>query len=245
MIIQKQFASHNFDSREGEIDMIVIHSTHISFEESIHRLCHPTDFKVSAHYVIDLDGSIYRLVEEEHRAWHAGVSYWRGREKLNNFSIGIELVDTDAGLQRLSGFTVQQMHSVIALCKDIVARYGIKPHNIVAHSDIAPSRKDDPGEEFNWQLLASQGVGLYPTIDSLPDDDEVIADYQDTGDHVAAIQVLLAKYGYQVEGTGVFDDATRDAVIAFKRHFQPDYVTAEFSMRSRRILEAIVYRSSE
>jgi N-acetylmuramoyl-L-alanine amidase len=156
--------SPNFDDRpEGTIiDTIIIHYTGMETAQgALQRLCDPAS-KVSAHYMIDLDGTTHALVDEDKRAWHAGVSYWRGRTQINNNSIGIELVNRghEFGYAK---FPELQMSALITLCKAIQKRHPIKPELILAHSDIAPTRKIDPGEKFNWKSLAKKhGIGLWP-----------------------------------------------------------------------------------
>lgn len=243
-VINQQFQSPNFDEREGGIiDMIVIHSTHMTFKDSIERLCDPQS-KVSCHYVINLDGSTYQLVQNSKRAWHAGESFWRGREKLNNYSIGIELVDTDVTGARINYFSALQMKSIIDLCLDLIAQYNIKQYNIVAHSDIAPSRKDDPGEFFNWSELSENGVGIYHNISKF-NDDELLLKYGDQGDSVKKIQVLLAEYGYKINIDGVYGKEMQDVVIAFKRHFAPSLeLNGDFSRHLLNVLEQVIAKSS-
>jgi N-acetyl-anhydromuramyl-L-alanine amidase AmpD len=161
--INRDFSSPNFSKRHRIIDIIVIHSTHIPCKESIEVLCNQSS-NVSCHYLIDLNGKIYQLVEDEKKAWHAGKSYWRGKSSINDNSIGIELVDTDDKGARLASFPKAQMDSLIDLLKPLIKKYNIPSYNIVAHSDIAPDRKDDPGENFDWSLLAAHKIGRYHTV---------------------------------------------------------------------------------
>ena len=141
--------------------MLVLHYTGMkSAAEAVARLRDP-EAKVSSHYVVDEDGSVLRLVAERLRAFHAGVSYWRGRRVLNNPSIGIEIVNPghEWGYR---AFPAAQMDAVRALCLEILGRHAIPAHNVVAHSDIAPTRKQDPGELFDWEGLAAAGIGVWP-----------------------------------------------------------------------------------
>ncbi|MCW8952860.1 MAG: N-acetylmuramoyl-L-alanine amidase [Rhodospirillales bacterium] len=208
-----QRPSPNFDDRpEGvPIDMLVIHYTGMkTAEAALERLSDP-EAKVSAHYVIDENGSVIRLVAEENRAWHAGVSSWRGESDVNGRSIGIELVNPGREFgYRL--FTEPQMESLAVLAADIVRRHAIPDRNVVGHSDVAPDRKEDPGELFEWDRLAREGIGLWPAWAKAPTRD------------VAAVQRALAQYGYGLEASGVLDDATRKVVAAFQRHFRPERV---------------------
>lgn len=160
--------SPNFDSRDGQpVDMLVLHYTNMpTGKEALDRLCDPTA-KVSAHYMVDEDGTVYRLVAEENRAWHAGVSYWRGNSNINQRSIGIEMANP-GHTWGYRPFPPAQMESVIELCKGIVSRHAIPARNVVGHSDICPNREDkmDPGVLFDWKGLAEQGIGLWPTSPS-------------------------------------------------------------------------------
>ncbi len=157
-----QRPSPNFDSRDGQtIDMLVLHYTGMpTAREALDRLC-DAQAKVSAHYVVDEDGTIYQLVAEENRAWHAGVSAWRGHSNINQRSIGIEIVNRGHEFG-YHPFPVEQMKSVAALCKGVVSRHAIPKRNVVGHSDVAPTRKEDPGELFDWKMLATQKIGLWP-----------------------------------------------------------------------------------
>lgn len=239
-VIKDKYNSPNFDNREDAIiDMLVIHSTHLSFAETMDRLC-SSKAKVSCHYVIDLNGEVYRVVKDQHRAWHAGVSYWRGRDEINNYSIGIELVDTDEENVRITKFHPKQMDSLILLCTSIITKYDIPPYNVVAHSDIAPSRKDDPGEEFNWKLLVKNNIGIYPDADLQKSTKNTLIKYNDQGAEVVKLQQLFAEYGYKISVDGVFDEETQDTVIAFKRHFYPDQVNDIMDTTALGVLENIV-----
>jgi len=151
--------SPNQDDRPLPVDMLILHYTGMqSAQAAIDRLRDPAA-KVSSHYVVDEDGAIYRLVAEEQRAYHAGISYWRGRTALNDCSIGIEIVNPghEWGYRP---FPDAQMQAVRSLCLEILARHAIPARNVVGHSDVAPNRKQDPGELFPWRWLAGQGVGL-------------------------------------------------------------------------------------
>jgi N-acetylmuramoyl-L-alanine amidase len=156
--------SPNYHSRgdPARIDMLVLHYTGMqSAQAAIERLCDP-DARVSAHYVIDENGTVSRLVPEICRAFHAGVSCWEGESDLNRVSLGIEIVNP--GHERgYRPFPNAQMISVEHLCRDLLSRYDIPSHRVVGHSDIAPDRKTDPGELFDWARLARAGIGIWPT----------------------------------------------------------------------------------
>jgi len=192
--------SPNFQPRpEGAIiDMLVIHYTGMpSAQAALDRLCDPAA-EVSAHYLIDETGEVHALVDEESRAWHAGVSSWRGRSDVNSRSIGIELANPghEWGYRP---FPPAQMAALADLAHGILARWPIPERNVVGHSDVAPRRKQDPGELFDWYWLARCGIGLWPTPG------------QSTTGEAAA---LLADYGYDIAEPGA-------AVLAFQRHFRP------------------------
>jgi N-acetylmuramoyl-L-alanine amidase len=211
--------SPNFNERPpgAPIDTLVLHYTGMrSGEEAIARLCDP-EAKVSAHYVVEEDGRVFALVPEEKRAWHAGVSHWRGRDNLNDTSIGIEIVNPghEFGYRP---FPAAQMEAVAALCQGILERHPIPPRNVIGHSDIAPDRKEDPGELFDWAGLSRLGVGLWPQEAALSS--SALAQ-GDKGEAVAQLQQDLARYGYRLEISGQFDEATRLVVVAFQRHFRP------------------------
>lgn len=147
------YPSPNFGDRRLPVDMIVIHYTEMTdTAKTLAHLSNP-DAEVSSHYLIDYDGTIYRLVDEEKRAWHAGVSRWQGVADVNSRSIGIEIMNDGK-----KPYTPAQMNALAALCHDIKSRHVIKPENIVGHSDVAPVRKIDPGPHFDWAWLARQGI---------------------------------------------------------------------------------------
>lgn len=163
IIIQKP--SMHFDERQSSISMIVFHATATkSLEETFSILIDKEEKpRVSAHYVIDRDGAIYQLVDESKRAWHAGVATWgKIKEDLNSCSIGIEFQCPATGEQTFNEFTIAQIKTGIILCADIMKRYHIKPKNVVAHSDIAPGRKFDPGMTFPWEMFWFSGLADNP-----------------------------------------------------------------------------------
>lgn len=197
--------SLNFDSRERQVDMLVLHYTGMqSGEEAIARLCDPAS-KVSAHYVVDEDGSVFALVPEEMRAWHAGVSFWRGVENVNHNSIGIEIVNHghEFGYRP---FTAVQYAALVPLCQKIKQRWGIEDVNIVGHSDIAPERKQDPGELFDWKLLAENGVGLW--IDERRETRNEKRDLTNLGyrNHDSASITAFQRHWRQSKVDGVWDE---------------------------------------
>ena len=208
-----QRPSPNFNERkiEGGPSFIIIHYTNMtSAEAAIDRLCDPAA-EVSAHYLIDHDGTITQMVEEGSRAWHAGVSFWDGVHDLNSHSIGIEL-DNPGHAHGYRSFPARQMTALIQLCRDIKTRHPIRPDRVLGHSDIAPSRPDkiDPGILFDWPTLANAGIGLYPAPDEL--------DYDTATELVGNrrwLASMLKSYGYGP------DASFAENVTAFQRHFHP------------------------
>jgi N-acetylmuramoyl-L-alanine amidase len=217
--------SPNFGPRRGSgrPDMLLLHYTGVAdVAQAIDWLSRP-ESKVSAHYVIDEDGRITQLVAESMRAWHAGVAVWKGEADVNSSSVGIELQNPGHELG-YPDFPDAQLRALEALALDIIARHRIRPERVLAHSDVAPTRKRDPGEKFPWARLAAVGIGHWVQPEPLDAADEVGPDAETAGSpaRVAATQALLAAYGYGLEATGVADCATRGVVRAFQRHFRPE-----------------------
>lgn len=177
------------------------------------------DCKVSCHYVVDVDGTITQMVPESLRAWHAGQSSWRGETDLNSLSIGIE-IQNPGHAGGYPEFSKAQMQAVLDLSKDIVARHGIRPDGVLGHSDIAPGRKIDPGEKFDWKWLAENGVGVWVAPAPISDDDAGLGPGA-VGAEVRAVQEALRDYGYGIEVSGVHDERSVTVVTAFQRHFRP------------------------
>ncbi|MGF1606229.1 MAG: N-acetylmuramoyl-L-alanine amidase [Rhodothalassiaceae bacterium] len=199
--------------RDGPVDILLLHYTATAdAETAIDWLCDPQR-QVSAHYVIDVDGTVYRLVEEAWRAWHAGVSFWGGCRDINSRSIGVEIVNAGEGCPP---YPATQIDAVIALSRDIQKRHGIPPQRVLGHSDVAPRRKQDPGEHFPWQRLARAGVGLWP---------DAPGPNPTTDTH--AVQAMLSDYGYEIRVDGLAGPETQAVVTAFQRHFRPSAVTGQ------------------
>ena len=193
--------SPNFDARQGPADILLLHYTGMqSAEAALARLCDP-EARVSCHWLIDEDGTVYHLVAEESRAWHAGKSYWAGERDINSRSIGIELVNPghEWGYRP---FPMAQMAALATLATGILGRHAIPARRVLAHSDVAPARKQDPGELFDWAWLAAHGIGLWPT-----------ADVPVVTDDPAA---LLVAIGYEA--------ATPDAIAAFQRRYRSNLI---------------------
>lgn len=233
----RDLPSPNHDARpeNAAVEMLVLHYTGMrSGREAIDRLRDPAA-RVSAHYVVEEDGTVYRLVAEQRRAWHAGISFWRGRSGLNDASVGIEIVNPghEHGYRP---FPVLQLVSVCDLCLSVLSRHRIPSRNIVAHSDIAPNRKQDPGELFDWEGLARNGVGLWP--DGVPDlgTGGAVRDAASLRD----VRRALADVGYDVAREGSLDPALSDVLRAFQRHWRPEAVTGQADSGTLARLQAVV-----
>ena len=207
--------SPNFDTRNKIPDMLVLHYTGMQTgDAALARLCDP-EARVSSHYLVEEDGRVFRLVAEERRAWHAGRSFWKGEEGVNHASIGIEIVNPGHAFG-YRAFPEAQIAAVIALVGDIRTRWEIEDNRILGHSDVAPARKEDPGELFPWQRLAAAGHGVWAEAEAAPG--EPLAEGAE-GVGVFALQAGLTRLGYDCAPTGKFDQVTRDTVTAFQRHW--------------------------
>lgn len=195
------------------IDILLLHYTGMeSAQAALDRLCDPAA-GVSCHWLIEEDGTVWQLVDEQHRAWHAGVGYWAGETDINSRSIGIELVNPghEFGYRP---FPAAQMQSLAALARDILSRHPIPPHRVLGHSDVAPERKLDPGELFDWQWLAAQGVGVWPVGEAAEPSRDPAGD--------------LRRIGYRVGEDG----PDRAVITAFQRHFLPENVSGDFDRQT-------------
>ena len=243
--------SPNFNDRKHPIDMLVLHYTGMETgQEALDRMCDPAA-EVSAHYMVWEDGQIAQLVGEDKRAWHAGVSSWQGDADLNSRSIGIEIVngghDWPLAGGELPPFPDAQIEALIALCQGILGRWTIPQTRIVGHSDIAPARKDDPGEHFPWARLAEAGIGLWPTAplatSALPKEElHLIGRGLGRGDRtdaVSRVQTMLVEIGYELVQTGDYDAATEAVIRAFQRRWVQDQVTGQADLRTLQIIGQI------
>jgi N-acetylmuramoyl-L-alanine amidase len=214
--------SPNFDERSLPITMLVLHYTGMEEAASAIARLRAPEAKVSAHYVVAEDGQVLRLVDEQKRAWHAGRSFWRGVTDVNSASVGIEIINPghEFGYRP---FPDQQMDSLVPLVADIVRRHKIIPPNVVGHSDIAPERKQDPGELFDWAKLARLGLAMPRPTERLID-----PLWTDGG-----FLLALERYGYDVR-------KPRDAVIAFQRRFRPELLDGVIDGETRAILLALL-----
>jgi N-acetylmuramoyl-L-alanine amidase len=199
------------------VDMLVLHYTGMADADAALRRMTDPAAEVSAHYMIDEDGAVLQLVDEARRAWHAGVARWRGHDDINSRSIGIELVNPghEFGYR---AFADPQMVALTAVAADIVARHPIPPRNVVGHSDIAPARKCDPGELFDWRGLADAGIGLWPG---------------EADGETESVFAMLARYGYDTGDAGA-------ALTAFQRHFRPGRIDGIVDAGCARLLTGLL-----
>jgi N-acetylmuramoyl-L-alanine amidase len=213
----------NFEPRKaaGRPSILLLHYTGMaSADRALHWLC-TAESRVSCHYLIDEAGRITQMVAEAMRAWHAGEAFWAGDTDINSASIGIEIQNPGHG-SGYADFPDRQMQAVEALALDIVARRGIAPHRVLAHSDVAARRKQDPGEKFDWGRLAAAGVGHW--VEPTRIEGDAGFGLGDTGGEVKRLQRRLAEYGYEIAPTGRFCEETDIVVTAFQRHFRPALV---------------------
>ncbi len=237
-LVRRVVPSQNINARRNGLqpEILVLHYTGLqTLDASLRALQHPRG-EVSCHYVIDEDGTIIQMVPERMRAWHAGVSHWRGEDDINSQSIGIEIQNPghtpkapnpdappEDGAQAehtAPQFPAVQMQAIIKLARDIADRNAIASRNIVGHSDIAPGRKIDPGEGFDWAALYKENVGLWvPPVPLQPDDQGIGPDAR--APLVPRMQTGLQTYGYGLEVSGVMDARTTTVLAAFQRHFRP------------------------
>ena len=220
LLVNGLHPSPNIEPRKDGMrpSMLILHYTGLpSVERALDVLSRP-DCKVSCHYVVDEDGRIIQMVAEEARAWHAGVSYWAGETDINSASIGIE-IQNPGHVLGYSDFPPRQMRAVAALARDIIARHGIEDRHVLAHSDVAPGRKIDPGEKFDWAWLAREGVGQWVAPAPLDARDPGLT-LGTCGEEVAEARALLAAYGYKIDPEGAFDPDMQTVVRAFQLHFR-------------------------
>ena len=230
--------SPNFGERRiGAPNCLILHYTGMpTAEGALDRLTDPAS-EVSAHYFVWEDGRIDQLVAESARAWHAGKAFWKGESDLNSASIGIEIVNPghDGGLPP---FPDRQIAATIALARDVLSRWKIRSERVLAHSDVAPGRRRDPGEGFPWRRLWEGGVGHW--VDPTPVCGGALFRPEEEGPPVRALQAMLALYGYGLELTGVYDRRTRAVLEAFQRHFRPERVDGEADSSTVATLKALI-----
>jgi len=233
--------SPNYDERVLATDILLLHYTGMtSTAAAIERLCDPAA-KVSSHYVVDEYGKVLQLVPEARRAWHAGESSWEGVNDINSRSIGIEIANPGHSFG-YPDFPQAQIAAVIALCRDAVTRHRIRADRVLAHSDVAPQRKLDPGEKFPWARLHRAGVGAWVTPSPIGPDAGLGPG--NSGPEIADLQAALRDYGYGIEATGVYDELTEAVVTAFQRHFRTDCIDGRADRSTIKTLRALLAASN-
>ena len=237
-VIERPSPNHDERPAGEAVDTLVLHYTGmVSAEAALQRLTDP-QARVSAHWCVGEDGTLWRLVPEARRAWHAGVSAWRGRRSVNDRSIGIELVNPghEHGYRP---FPPAQMEAVVDLARAIQTRHPIEPRNVVAHSDIAPARRQDPGEFFDWAGLARAGVGFWPEDAAAPEESDGTLGQGAQGEPVRRLQQGLAAVGYGLAPDGDFGPATAAVVRAFQRHYRQACVDGVADAETAALLERV------
>ena len=241
--------SPNFNERKLPISMLVLHYTGMeSGAAARERLC-DLAAEVSAHWLVHEDGSVESLVDEDKRAWHAGRGSWNGITDVNSASIGIEIVNGGHNVPLADGslppYPDVQILAVTKLAKEIIDRHTILARNIVGHSDIAPERKEDPGEHFPWAGLAAAGVGIWPG--DLPEDLRIVFEPNDRDRGIAILQRGLADLGYGASVTGRLDEATQSIIRAVQRRYRPEKIDGIVDMQVIEIIKRLseMNRSSE
>jgi N-acetylmuramoyl-L-alanine amidase len=219
-------------------DMILLHYTGMRDAEAALELLKARGSDVSAHYFIFEDGRIIQLVPESRRAWHAGKAQWAGETDINSTSIGIEIVNPGHA-HGYPDFPKRQIAAVTALCRSIQTRNAIPPVRVLGHSDVAPDRKQDPGEKFPWRTLYESGVGNWVKPAAIMDFGQGLAP-GDRGSAVVQLQKSLSDYGYGVEINGEYDSITQDVVVAFQRHFRPERVDGIADASTRSTLQELL-----
>lgn len=225
--------SPNHDERTLPITLLVLHYTGMeSGEAALKHMCDPAA-KVSAHYMVGEDGQIFQLVDEDRRAWHAGISSWGGETNINSASIGIEIVNGghDFGLP---DYPDGQIKSVIKLCRDIMTRNNISDFGILAHSDIAPQRKQDPGEKFPWAKLADNGIGIWPEVKTK--DRRLLFGENESPKNITVLQTALAFIGYDIKANGKMDPHTDCVIRAFQRRYRSEKIDGLMDIQTMEIL---------
>ena len=239
-LIDEVRTSPNVEPRRNGLNpsILLLHYTGLeSMAKAIDWLCLESS-GVSCHYGIDVDGRITQMVSEDLRAWHAGESVWEGESDINSASIGIEIHNPGHAFT-YPDFPDVQMRAVTRLSLDIIARHGIRPERVLAHSDVAPARKKDPGEKFPWARLAHAGIGHWVAPAPVVAGDTGLS-LGDAAPRIAAFQVALRRYGYGIEPTGLIDDRTELVVTAFQRHFRPQRVDGRIDRSTVTTLERLI-----
>jgi len=222
-------------SSQASIKYLIYHYTACDLVTSLKILCDDKSLNpVSAHYLIDENGDIYQLVQEERRAWHAGKSSWEGHDDINSWSIGIELINPGHG-PAYRNFPKAQMESLANLSLKIIQRHKIEPWHVLGHSDIAPTRKVDPGELFDWRWLASQGIGIVPSFEKT------------FAENYTSLKLLelLKQYGYGIDHSEENQLQIQAVLGAFQMHFTPLYITKQPNIETYHALLSLLKKKNE
>jgi N-acetylmuramoyl-L-alanine amidase len=232
--------SPNHSERVGNQrpNMIVLHYTGMPTANAALDLLCSGGSQVSAHYFVFEDGRIVQMVPESRRAWHAGSAFWAGETDINSCSIGIEIANPGHEHGYLD-FPKRQIAATTALCRSILTRNTVPPVRVLAHSDIAPARKQDPGERFPWRTLYDSGVGHWVRPAPIKENSVLVA-LGDSGEAVTAFQEMLAEYGYGIATSGIYDSATHAVVTAFQRHFRPERADGVCDESTRATLQNLI-----
>ncbi len=235
--IETRPSPNHGERKDGPIDILLLHYTGMPDDEQALAWLRDPRGQVSSHYFVHQDGRVLLLVPEERRAWHAGEARWGTASDINSRSIGIEIANGGhpAGLP---GFPDAQIEALITLCRGILSRNPIPPHRVLAHSDVSPGRKLDPGERFPWARLAAAGVGHF--VEPVAIGDGRFFQKGDQGAAVEALQAMLALYGYGIDVSGAFDQRTENVVAAFQSHFRPARVDGVADRSTIETLKALL-----
>jgi len=239
-----QCFSPNWNERPPgcDIDLVVLHYTGMQTgDEALARLCDP-EAEVSAHYMIEEDGTVFQLVPEEKRAWHAGVSSWCGRDNINHYSIGIELVNPghEFGYR---AFPDRQIDSLLEVLAGIKSRHFIPCNGYIGHSDIAPDRKTDPGELFPWHILSKEGFGV--CADTEGHSQTVLLRDGESGAEFEKLNMDLAMLGYSIPSEEAVGPATHALISAFQSHWRQSRVTGYYDVGTAAVLSDLVEKMQE
>jgi len=239
-VVAEVLPSPNHGERAGgrRPDMILLHYTGMADSQAALRRLGSPNSEVSSHYLVFENGTIVQMVQEARRAWHAGEASWAGESDINSCSIGIEIANPGHS-NGYPNFPKRQVAAVTALCRSILTRHPVAPERVLAHSDVAPSRKEDPGEKFPWQTLYDSGVGHWVKPVPIAATGESFA-LGDRGSEVEALQKALAAYGYGITPSGDYDYATHQVMLAFQRHFRPQRVDGVADPSSRETLQQLL-----
>lgn len=224
-----------FDAPRRRATFLIIHGIGTSLERAEEIFTGKSEYEVSVPYLVTQKGEIRQYLDETVRAYHAGVSYWSGITDINSTSIGIELetepTKDDLSVFEIARYSQKQMEVLADLCKGIIERNKIQPYHVLGHQDIAPGRKPDPGQHFNWKLLSELGVGVWHGLESVKEDPVVT-----NGDQIGLFKNKLGLYGYDIRESTNFPEVIR----AFQTHFLPWNITGQVTEQSIHALNKLL-----